>query len=324
MYYGKKIYRKSFAPYDISGGWYKGNTHTHSERSDGHIDPQIVAEAYHRSGYDFICISDHHIYTNFPKDFNSDILIIPGIELSYDVKKNGKKQNYHIGAIFCGMGQALPHDYIEKYSFISDNVSDAKNEISKINKMYSEKGNFIILNHPNWSRLFCEDVYDINGFDAIEIYNNVCELDSKTGDSADIWDYCLRRGRRMYGIAADDTHFMHGHHPRAYIMVKAQNKSIESIMSAVKSGSFYSSTGPEIYDFRLENRVVSIKCSPVKKIRIIKYEPSGRYFEAPSGSYLTEASTGIKGIEKYVRIEIIDENGFKAWTNPIFLHEEEK
>jgi len=40
--------------------WYKGNTHTHSYRSDGDDFPEMIMEWYKSHHYDFICLSDHN------------------------------------------------------------------------------------------------------------------------------------------------------------------------------------------------------------------------------------------------------------------------
>ena len=41
---------------------YKGDTHLHSNRSDGEGTPFEVGCAYRAAGYDFIAITDHHRY----------------------------------------------------------------------------------------------------------------------------------------------------------------------------------------------------------------------------------------------------------------------
>ena len=46
----------------LSLGFYKGDTHLHSCRSDGVGTPFEVALSYRRAGFDFICLTDHHRY----------------------------------------------------------------------------------------------------------------------------------------------------------------------------------------------------------------------------------------------------------------------
>jgi hypothetical protein len=44
-----------------SGGWWKGNLHTHSLWSDGDDYPEMIAEWYKKNGYHFLVYSDHNI-----------------------------------------------------------------------------------------------------------------------------------------------------------------------------------------------------------------------------------------------------------------------
>ena len=46
----------------FSLGFFKGDTHLHSCRSDGVGTPAEVALAYRRAGFDFMCLTDHHRY----------------------------------------------------------------------------------------------------------------------------------------------------------------------------------------------------------------------------------------------------------------------
>src|SRR3954471_18279509 len=41
------------------GRRYRGNLHTHSDRSDGVAAPEQVVAAYREAGYDFVVLTDH-------------------------------------------------------------------------------------------------------------------------------------------------------------------------------------------------------------------------------------------------------------------------
>ena len=45
----------------IFRNFYKGNLHTHSNKSDGKLDPKEVCLRYKNAGYDFISLTDHLI-----------------------------------------------------------------------------------------------------------------------------------------------------------------------------------------------------------------------------------------------------------------------
>ena len=129
-------------------------------------------------------------------------------------------------------------------------------------------------------------------------------------------------GIQLFGGATDDSHSTNDA-CFGWIMVNAEN-NVDSILEAIERGAFYSSCGPEIYDFRVENGLIKIKCSPVKKIRL---HSDGHFtlIKKAEGEELTYAEFPIKcadwiGNYAYVRISVIDKNEKYAWTNPIFFY----
>ena len=47
------------AAFASSGRWFRGNLHTHSDRSDGMAPAEQVIAAYRSAGYDFLVLTDH-------------------------------------------------------------------------------------------------------------------------------------------------------------------------------------------------------------------------------------------------------------------------
>ena len=45
--------------FDVHAGWLRGNTHTHTNQSDGDSSPADVVRWYEEHGYDFLVITDH-------------------------------------------------------------------------------------------------------------------------------------------------------------------------------------------------------------------------------------------------------------------------
>jgi hypothetical protein len=134
------------------------------------------------------------------------------------------------------------------------------------------------------------------------------------------WDDLLGRGIRLFGVAVDDGHAAHAH-CKGWVMVNAEN-NVNSILNALKNGAFYSSTGPEIYDFYVKDGHCVIECSPVKKLRVHSDCHPTKVWHDPEGKLLTYAAFDIESHNQdygYVRMSIMDENGNYAWTNPIFL-----
>jgi hypothetical protein len=93
---------------------------------------------------------------------------------------------------------------------------------------------------------------------------------------------------------------------------------MENIIAAIKAGHFYSSTGPEIKDINIdEEGIIYLECSPVKSISFISTPSLGLKIHAKSNP-LTNAQYPGRPYETYIRIEIEDFDGRKAWSNPIY------
>ena len=110
----------------------------------------------------------------------------------------------------------------------------------------------------------------------------------------------------------------------AWVMVKAPELTTDAIMTGFRTGAFYSTLGPEIIDFEVvgesdEKQSVSVKCSPAQSIVFKAQRSRGKRIVAPEGEALTEATYELPSGIKYVRVEITDETGKKAWSNPFFF-----
>ena len=90
-------------------------------------------------------------------------------------------------------------------------------------------------------------------------------------------------------------------------------------MNSLKTGCYYASCGPTIEDYRVEDGVAKIKCSPVSKICFGGQEYYGSVINAQGGKLLTDGEWKLPEKCKFVRAEVIDANGKHAWTNPIVL-----
>ena len=66
-----------------SGRFYKGNLHSHTTNSDGHLSPAEAVALFKSQGYSFLCLSEHDRYTDYRAEFDSDaFIILPGLEAS--------------------------------------------------------------------------------------------------------------------------------------------------------------------------------------------------------------------------------------------------
>ena len=131
-----------------------------------------------------------------------------------------------------------------------------------------------VLNHPNfiWSQT-AEDLLDLPDLRFFEVYNGH-PLVNTLGDSLHagterIWDIVLTgRARRgdslLYAVATDDSHDYHRFAPternsgRGWVMVRAPRLDANALMSAMKRGEFYASTGVVLDDVRREGARLSL------------------------------------------------------------------
>ena len=53
--------------FQAKGTFWRGNIHTHSDRSDGVLTPEEVCRRYQAEGYDFLALTDHFVgLFNYP------------------------------------------------------------------------------------------------------------------------------------------------------------------------------------------------------------------------------------------------------------------
>lgn len=273
-------------PFEVKGNWYKGNLHTHTKNSDGQFTPEEICEIYSKANYDFLAITDHNRISDEIR--HTRLLVIRGVEL--------QPEKFHI------LGIGIKNEFYTE-------GNTAQYVIDTINKNAS----LVILAHPYWCGNTSSELLQLDGYIGIEIYNNVCQYLIGKGYSNVHLDEILQSGKRTFCFAVDDSH-SEEHIGGGFIMVKAEKLTEEDILNSIKRGLFYSSTGVLIKNLSFKDHLLSVHCSPAKSIDFIGYNASGKRF---TGKDIEGAEYEIKGSEIYIRIEITDRYGKKAWTNPI-------
>ena len=289
-------------PFQQSGQWYRGNTHAHSTESDGKLSIAERFAAYREKGYDFLVLTDHRRVNDVRDYSTSDFLAISGSEVHPQNPYGGA--TYHIVAIN-----------------IHEPVNCSKMHPNAVLDEIKVQGGEAVLCHPYWCGHTVSDFLPLRGYFAVEVYNDTCMGIGK-GFSEQAWDDLLDRGGPVFGIAADDAHGVSHDCFHGWVMVKSQELTLEGIMEALRTGAFYSTLGPEISDITVNpaDKKITVKCSAAASI-VFKAEcHRGRRVLAPEGKALTEATYQVPEDAKYVRVEITDETGKKAWSNPFFFH----
>lgn len=286
----------------------KGALHIHTTRSDGRISPEEMMQYFYDRGYDFLSLTDHRIYNyiNFRPDL--PMTVIPGMEhdCAYQYRP------YH--TVCLGLSKEEGNGYNQDDSFASEEIYEDEKCREWLKEIHN-KNNLTIYCHPEWSSTEARLFEDHTDHFAMEIWNSGSVVDCNVDKDAPYWDEILGQGKVLYGVAADDCHG-YKYAGMGWVMVNAEN-NVPSLLDALKNGAFYSSCGPEIYDFYIDGNTAYLDCSPAAKIRLHCDMHLTNIVRAKNGP-LTHAEFDITGYD-YARITVIDEQGRYAWTNPIFL-----
>jgi histidinol phosphatase-like PHP family hydrolase len=306
------------APFDAPGRFWRGNLHTHSTLSDGHLAPEQVVDAYKDAGYDFLMLSEHFIdHYSWPiadtRNMRSNrFTTIIGAELHAPETAVGEL--WHIVAA------GLPLDF---------EPCEAHETGEQLARRACGSGAFVAIAHPSWSQLTMEDGRAIDCAHAVEIYNHGCAVENDRGEGWYLMDQLLNEGRRLTAIATDDAHFSYNSKDAfgGWVHVKAESLDPEAILSALKAGQFYSSQGPVIHELSIAGDELRIVTSPVETITVV----CGTSRTATrNGRALTEVTLDLgklregwllRAPSKWIRVTVIDAAGNRAWTNPIWLEE---
>ncbi len=296
--------------------WFKGNLHTHTTNSDGDADPEVVVEWYMRHGYDFLVLSDHNHRTILDYGgIDGSPLMIPGEEVSACIL--GREIPIHLNGI--GISHVIePVDAESAVETIQANVD----------RIISADG-IAQLNHPNASWAFgASEIKKVQGATLLEIYNGWPGSNNEGGIDRDsteeIWDAVLSSGQTIYGVATDDAHnYMDFDHTlanpgRGWVVVRADELSVDSIKTSLASGEFYFSTGVEFVG--ITNLDEGLMFEIVQE-RDYVYQTM---FIGENGVVLAETSGlnpayKFQGSESYVRTVVKSSYGTRAWTQPVFL-----
>lgn len=327
--------KKTIRGFSENGNWYKGNLHSHTVNSDGRLTPEEAVKLFKEHGYHFLCFSEHDRYTDYREQFDSDdFIILPGVEASAVLcEEDGsglRKKVHHIHGIL-GTEEMVSNAPLPPYRH---------NEIHPVPKYYGEwdgaavaqslademtqRGMIATYNHPIWSRVRESEFIDTEGIWALEIFNYNTVNESNTGYDETYWDVMLREGKRIFAFASDDNHNegLFDDACGGWIVVKSERLTHEDILRNMMDGNYYSSSGPEIYDWGIRDGAAYVDCSEVYRIDFIAGNCVNDGASCVCGSFeetMKHGEYALKGHETYVRVKCTDKNGKTAWSNPIFL-----
>jgi hypothetical protein len=290
------------------GRWFKGTVHTHTTNSDGKLSPGEVLAHYKRSGFEFVCIGDHWAVTT-PQDPEGRVLVIPGCEL--DTSHPQEMGNTHVVLVGSDQAPSKPAPEAPRLG---------QQELLALAEAHSQ---FCFVAHPYWSLAGAGRLQKLESLRAIEVYNHGCEVEVAMGHAEFVWDMLLNTGMRLDALAVDDAHWRKSDPPERYpggfLMVRADALTRAGIVAAIRAGDYYSTMGPLIESVQFADRDVTVRCDPARSVLFRCDGSSGRVVHAPPGQPLTSASFTVDPKKwHFLRIEVTDEQGRKAWTNPFY------
>lgn len=276
------------------GQWLRGNLHTHSNHSDGMLHHQAVIDRYAELGYHFLAFTDHDLLTDHNRYQLLDsrgLILIPGNEIT----ANGPHL-LHLNAQYT--------------------VRPIRQRQAVIDHAHHERS-MVVINHPNQGPNFdhCPmmTLRQLRGFAGIEIYNGACGADRGSPYALNKWDMLLAEGKRIWGLASDDTHVATDI-GRGWVMALARQATPEAVMDALIQGRFYSSTGVIIE--RIEVAGMTIRAHAPNARRIVAIATGGKRIAGCDGP---DIEVEVPERVKYVRLECWGDGEQFAWSQPFFV-----
>jgi hypothetical protein len=305
----------SLPAFTAPGRFWRGNLHTHSNRSDGVLDPEEVCRRYRAEGYDFLALTDHFVGRyGYPvvdtRAFRTNsFTTMLGAELHSGAMANGEL--WHILAV------GLPEDFAPSQSpdFLPVEGQESGADLAA---RAVAAGAFVAIAHPQWSGLTLADARGITAAHAVEVYNHGCAAGCDRADGFAIADLLLSEGRHLSLVATDDAHFSEPDHFGGWVMVRAEANEPEALLASLKEGAFYSSQGPQLHDVRIAADAVEVDCSAARSVIV---QGAGTAAKAVHGHSMTTARVPLERFRNspWLRVTVIDAAGRRAWSNPWFF-----
>jgi predicted metal-dependent phosphoesterase TrpH len=286
------------SPLVLSGSRIRAGFHCHTLHSDGGLSPASTVNEYRAKGYQCLGITDHFGVTPTAAFTASDFVGI-------DSTENGGYPD----VIGVGVTSAVPADW----------------PLSERASALASQGAFTIAAHPTYCAATPEMYTNAADLMAIEIYNAYCDEAYCNGLATELWDMVLGQGKRLWGVAGDDAHLnrskrYYSRAGRAWVEIWSATFTHDAILSALKRGAFFSTQGPRFERIEIRQDGIQIECSAVRQVRWRTFGKVGFVDYADAGASLTHSALpNWYHPTAFVRIELVDDQGKKAWSNPFFV-----
>lgn len=307
------------------GGRYKANLHCHTTLSDGAWTPARVKREYAARGYAVVAYTDHNIYRFHRELCDDTFLALGAVEVNLDPPKSDNRAWDNTTVYHLNFYDPTPEAPRGAFPLPPQGAYGTRAANAYIAQMRA-LGFLCCYNHPWWSLQTYDDYKGLEGLCAFEIYNHGCEQEGLYGYAPQAYDELLRGGWRLACLATDDNHnLLPTEHPLCdafggFTIICAEALTSAAVLKAVENRQVYASCGPLLHALYVRGGVLTVECSPCAKI-YVRGAGRGTHCAAAIGEPLTRAEFTLTGHERYVRVELRDENGRFACSSAYFADE---
>ena len=299
--------------FSSTNGLLRGNLHGHSTHSDGRNSPADVVRLYRAAGYDFTCLSEH--YWSNPRFCAATLNDASGLDrddfitlLSAELHCPGKL--YDRDGLWHIVANGLPPGFA---------MGGARETGPDLVRRAVAAGAYVTIAHPEWyslteaeARLLAEA-----GAHGVEIYNHASAIDAARGGGTATVDYLLHEGFRPHITATDDSHDIPRDAFGGWVMVACRDLSAQAILTALKAGDFFASTGPEFISITRDGMTLEVETSPASRVILA----ADNHQAVPvAGDGMTRVGFDLARLDPaFFRLVVIDSQGRQAWSNPYWI-----
>jgi hypothetical protein len=298
--------------------WLKGNTHTHTQYSDGDSPPETVVDWYEAHGYDFLFLTDHNILIpddHLAKLQRGRLPVWQGEEVTMAA--------VHVNGL--GVTELLAPPWPGKSLFEAEVAVSHTVRVRWAVERILAQGGVAHVNHPNYLyTLTIDDLLTSGDFGLLEVANGHNAVNNE-GDATHpstevIWDALLQSGRQVWGVASDDAHHFQtwgenfSNPGRGWLQVEADAARMSDVLESLRNGRFYASSGLELAAYQCSGSEVSLELADgAATIELIG--PGGTVLETAVGD---RAAFRLAAAGSYARIRATGSGGRQLWTQPVF------
>ena len=302
--------------------WYKGDLHFHCERS---TMAEMLA-TYQRRGYDF-CISTEHdavydVATHIGSDglcrLNSSdgltrqpLLLIPGSEMSLTIPRGPGQDGPVPDGMPAHLGAYPLADPVEKQSPAWVTLAGLRQR---------PQPPIVTVNHPLAGGTPDRKWGANTVLEAIAHGVTHMELNPRNhGIEAALllWDEVLTAGHHLIGVLTNDAHETGNIGRYGSTMVRANTLTAAAILEGLRQGDCYaleSGSRARLRRYQLTGGAVTIAVTGAQELHFIGSEGRTRHI-----AYSEDGQYQPTGAERYVRVEAIDNDGRRLFTQPLWL-----